>query len=355
MKTKTPPTISIIIPAYNAEKTVTTAVQSLLAQTFTDFEAIIIEDGSTDQTRAILKELEASEPRIKVVYKDTNEGLSAGRNSGMERARGTYIGFLDADDWMEADLLEQIYQQGIRKDADLILCGYSHDTMDPQRTQVKISRQVTMPSSFLVEKQEIVRYAAHCDTHKMFAYTWNKFYRRSLIEKGQLKFSSQTLIEDFLFNCQFWEQISRLSIVDTTKYHYVKASSEALTQKFLSDYYEIMEQRYQAIRNLAVSHSVFQDEIREQICSIFIKHLIAGMARDCSPKSGYSIKIRRNRIRKLLKTPSVRECRTWAKASNRQERLCNFVFKSNSVLLNLLTASLLYRMQTRSNAFDRLK
>ena len=355
MKTKTPPTISIIIPAYNAEKTVTTAVQSLLAQTFTDFEAIIIEDGSTDETRPILQELEASSPLITVIYKDINEGLSAGRNSGMERARGTYIGFLDADDWMEADLLEQIYRQGIRKDADLILCGYSHDTMDPQRTQVKISRQVAMPSCFLVEKQEIVRYAAHCDTHKMFAYTWNKFYRRSLIKNEALKFSSQTLIEDFLFNCQFWEQISRLSIVDTAKYHYVKASSEALTQKFLSDYYEIMELRYQAIRNLAVSHSVFQGEIREQICSIFIKHLIAGMARDCSPKSGYSIKIRRNRIRKLLRTSSARECRIWAKASNRQEKLCNFVFKSNSVLLNLLTASLLYRMQTRSNAFDRLK
>ena len=173
------PMITMIIPAYNAEKTVRHAVESLLRQTYQDMEIIIIEDGSTDETRPILQELEASSPLITVIYKDINEGLSAGRNSGMERARGTYIGFLDADDWMEADLLEQIYRQGIRKDADLILCGYSHDTMDPQRTQVKISRQVAMPSCFLVEKQEIVRYAAHCDTHKMFAYTWNKFYRRS--------------------------------------------------------------------------------------------------------------------------------------------------------------------------------
>ena len=91
MNKQTPPAVTIIIPAYNAEKTVETAVKSLLAQTFTDFEAIIIEDGSTDHTREILKKLEASDSRIRVIYKDKNEGLSAGRNSGIRAAVGTYL------------------------------------------------------------------------------------------------------------------------------------------------------------------------------------------------------------------------------------------------------------------------
>ena len=336
MNKQTPPAVTIIIPAYNAEKTVETAVKSLLAQTFTDFEAIIIEDGSTDHTREILKKLEASDSRIRVIYKDKNEGLSAGRNSGIRAAVGTYLGFLDADDWIEPTLLETVYSKGIRQNSDLILFGYSHDTMDAGRTRISVSRKVFMEEQTLCTKEEIIKAAAVSDTHKLFAYSCTKLYRRQLIVDHGLSFPRQTLIEDFIFNCQFWNLIRKLTILDSTGYHYIKASSDALTQKFLPDYYEIIDLRYQNIRSLIAENGLFHGEISEQLANVHIKHLLAGMIRDCSDKSGYTRSDRLRRIRSVLNSESAKEAASLARGHSRQEIVCNFVFKSHCPWLNLL-------------------
>lgn len=357
MNILTSPVFSVIIPAYNAENTIQKSVESLLTQTWSDFEAIIIEDGSSDHTRGILQALEASDTRIRVIYKDKNEGLSAGRNSGIQAARGSYIGFLDSDDWIEPDLLETVYHRGrLNEDCpDLIAFGYFHDTMDEERTRTIVSRQVRMPEQFCSSRTEIIKAAVLCDTNKLFAYTCTKFYRRKLILEHQLSFPAQTLIEDFIFNCQYWEFIEKLVILDYAGYHYIKASSEALTQKFLPDYFQIIELRYQTIRNLAVQNHVFDKDIQAQLANIHIKHLIAGMVRDCSPRSGYSRKKRMERIRSVLNAPSSLEVRRSAHGRTRQERLCNFIFRSKLPLLNFLFASLLHQMQTHSNVFDKLK
>lgn len=355
MKKEKTPLISVILPVYNAERTVETAVKSLFHQTFTDFEAVIIEDGSTDRTREVLKKMENSDPRIKVIYKEKNEGLSAGRNSGLRAASGAYIGFLDADDWMEPDFLESIYSGGILQDADLILSGYSHDTMNPERTHVSVSRKVSTEFRLCTSKTDIIEAAAFCDTHKIFAYTWNKFYRRRLIEDNSLFFQNQTLIEDFIFNCQFWDIIEKLVILNSTGYHYVKASTEALTQKFLPDYYEIIELRYQAIRNLTVKNGLFQGNVSEQLANVHIKHLLAGMIRDRSPKSGYNCRERIARIRKVLKSASAREAASLSRGHSVQEIVCNLIFKSRCTVPNLLFSSVLYLMQAHSSGFDRLK
>ena len=355
MKEQKTPAISVIVPVYNAAQTVETAVRSLLNQTFTDFEVIIIEDGSTDQTRGLLQKLAPSDPRVKIIFKEKNEGLSAGRNTGIAASSGTYVGFLDADDWIEPDFLETVYSRGILQDADLILSGYSHDTMDPGRTQVSVSRKVRTASRLCTEKTDIIEAAAFCDTHKMFAYTWNKFYRKQLIADHSMCFQQQTLIEDFIFNCQFWNRIQRLAILDSTGYHYVKASSEALTQKFLPDYYEIIDLRYRSIRRLMTENGCFRGSISEQLGNMHIKHLLAGMIRDRSPKSGYNRKERIRRIRKALNSSSGREAAALAKGRTIQEIVCNLIFKSHCVLLNLLFTSLLSLMQTHSSSFDRLK
>lgn len=356
-KTMILPAFSIIIPAYNAEATIKKALDSLLAQTFPDFEAVVIEDGSSDHTRQILKEYEASDPRIHAIYKDRNEGLSAGRNSGLLAASGLYVGFLDSDDWIEPDLLETVYQKAVRsgENPDLVAFGYCHDTMNPERTQTLVSRQVRMKEEILSSRRDIIKAAVRCDTHKMFAYTCTKFYLRQNILDHGLTFPVQTLIEDFIFNCHYWNFIEKLVILDYAGYHYIKASSEALTQKFLPDYFEIIELRYQTIRSLAVQNQVFESETRSQLANIHIKHLIAGMVRDSSSQSGYSRKERLKRIRSVLDMPSSREARTYACGRTRQERLCNFIFCSRSSFLNLLFASCLRQMQLHSGLFDRFK
>lgn len=346
--------VSVIVPAYNAEKVVENCIGSISKQSLKDIEIIAVDDGSKDSTRKVLEKLAEGDNRIRLIKKDKNEGLSAARNSALEIATGEYVGFVDADDWVEEDTFEKMFQEG--KGADLIVSGYKHDTMEENRKQVNISREVKTQPGYWNKKAEVISRAAYIDTAKMFAYTWNKLYRREIIERKKLVFSKQVLIEDFIFNTEFWNEISTLSVVRCTGYHYVKASKDALTQKFLPDFLQIMNLRFDCMKNLLEKNGVYEENCKEQVANIYIKHAVAGIVRNCSPAGNYSFKEQFDRVKKLLKDTHSKEACQNAKGNSKQERVCNLVFKSKIALMNLLLGKMIYAMQTKSKtAFDKLK
>lgn len=346
--------VSVVIPAFNSEKVIGKCIESVLNQTLSDIEIIAVDDGSRDSTRQILKKYAMQDSRIRVIEKDRNEGLSAARNSALEIVKGEYVGFVDSDDWIEENYFETIYTG--KKDADLIISGYSHDAMDEQRNMVNISRRVVMESGFWDNKEDIIEQAAYIDSGKMFAYTWNKLYRASLIKKSNLKFSQQVLIEDFLFNIEYWNKIKSLSVVECSGYHYVKASKDALTQKFLPNFLDIMDIRFDAIKNLAEKNGVYCGTVKSEIANVYIKHAIAGIVRNCSAKGNYSFIEQYQRCRDLMKNSRSIEARSNARGRTKQEVVCNFVYKLNLPIFILMFAKMLHLMQTKSNtAFDKMK
>lgn len=346
--------ISVIVPAYNAEKVVGDCLNSILEQTLQNIEIIVVDDGSKDSTRKILREFCEKDSRVRVIEKDQNEGLSAARNSALKIAQGKYIGFVDADDWVEKDYFESMYSAG--NGADLIVTGYQHDTMSEDRKELHISRTVCMTGGYFDNKREVVSKAADIDTVKMFAYTWNKLYERSLIEENGLKFSKQVLIEDFIFNTLYWDKISSICIVPKSGYHYIKASKEALTQKFLPDFLEIMNKRFDYMKTLMVGNSVYSDSVKEQLANIYIKHALAGVVRNCAPEGRYSFFEQHHRTKILLKNERSIEASHNAKGHSKQEKICNLLFKTRLTFLVLCFGKILYAMQTKSKTiFDRLK
>ena len=346
--------VSVIVPAYNAENVVENCVKSILSQSMQNLEIIIVEDGSKDSTRKIVTELAKRDNRIRLILKEQNEGLSAGRNSALEMATGEYIGFVDADDWVEKDYFETLYKQG--NQADLIVTGYMHDAMDENRNVVNVSRDVLMASGFWKEKKEIVSKAADVDTAKMFAYTWNKLYKRKIITANKMNFSKQVLIEDFLFNTCFWDKIESLSVVGVAGYHYVKASKDALTQKFLADFLDIMDLRFDSIKQLLKKNEVYSGNARQQLANVYIKHAIAGVVRNCSPKGNYTFSEQHKRVQQLMRKDNAAEAIQHAKGKTRQEKLCNLIFKTKMSILILALGKMIYAMQTKSKtAFDKMK
>lgn len=346
--------VSVIVPAYNAEKVIETCVRSILRQTLENIEIIIVDDGSRDGTRTRLQRLALEDARIRLILKDQNEGLSAGRNSALKIARGEYVGFVDADDWIEENCLETMYVNG--KQADLIVAGYLHDAMDVDRKKINVSRTVKMKNGFWNEKKEIISQAAYVDTAKMFAYTWNKLYKKQCIDKNDLAFSNQVLIEDFIFNTLYWEKIDTLSVIDYAGYHYVKASKDALTQKFLPDFLDIMTLRYDSMKQLLINNGVYRGNIKEQVANVYIKHAIAGVVRNCSNKAKYTWKQQYCKVKNLLSDSNSKEAMKNAKGNSKQEKICNFVFKSNNALWVLVLGKIIYTMQVKSKtAFDKMK
>jgi glycosyltransferase involved in cell wall biosynthesis len=114
--------ISIIVPVYDVEKYLKKCVDSILNQTFKDFELILVDDGSPDNSGAICDQYAEKDSRVRVIHKE-NGGLSDARNAGIEVARGKYLGFVDSDDFVNEDMYKQLYTSIIENNADLSICG----------------------------------------------------------------------------------------------------------------------------------------------------------------------------------------------------------------------------------------
>lgn len=346
--------VSIIMPAYNAEKTIEKALQSLINQTLKNIEIIVVDDGSKDNTRNIISSFVEKDSRIHLVAKNINEGLSAARNSGMKCAQGEYIGFVDSDDWCEADMFEKLYSGA--DGADVTVSGFYHDSLnDDGQLAVQTIDKVGLNYS-TSDKKEIIEWAAKLDGMRLFAFTCNKIYKREFLESTSVVFERQTLIEDYLFNCKIWSSITRLSLVEDAYYHYIKFSMEALTQKFLPDYFEIIDKRYVLMRDMFEKANLFDGEMREIICNMHIKHVFAGMVRNFNEKSGYTSSQQKQKIKEMLSHPDSIEAIKYASGKRKQEKICNLIFGTKSVALNYIFAKVVYNMQNSPNKlFDKLK
>ena len=114
--------ISVIIPVYNSEKYLKAAIQSVIEQDYRDIEMILVNDGSTDDSLSICKQLQSNDSRIHIINQE-NSGVSAARNNGIRHAHGEYLIFIDADDLMDKDMLSVLYEKAIETDADIVSCG----------------------------------------------------------------------------------------------------------------------------------------------------------------------------------------------------------------------------------------
>ena len=118
------PQISVIVPIYNTEKYIHKCINSILGQSFRDIEIILVNDGSEDNCGQIVNEYQKADARIKVIHKE-NGGLWSARNAGLDIATGKYISFIDSDDWVKREMLEEMYNKAEEHQADLVVCNYN--------------------------------------------------------------------------------------------------------------------------------------------------------------------------------------------------------------------------------------
>ena len=121
------PLISVIVPIYNAEQYIDRCIKSILKQTYSNLEVLLIDDGSSDGSSSICKQYELSDNRVHY-YHQHNSGVSAARNKGLDIAKGEYIGFCDADDWIESDMYEVLYSMINSSQSDIAICSFTVDT-----------------------------------------------------------------------------------------------------------------------------------------------------------------------------------------------------------------------------------
>jgi glycosyltransferase len=206
------PKISVIVPVYNTEKYLRRCVDSILAQTYTDFELLLIDDGSTDGSPAICDEYAALDSRVRVFHKP-NGGVSSARNLGLDHARGEWITFCDADDYVYPEWLQNYDIESVT-DADLINQG-AKSNADIFRDANPVSE---LSFSFYGPPSEFIEESTQ---NGLFGYLWIKCFRNDIIKERQIRFDTGVKFqEDELFITEFLKSAKVVSSVDKIGYYY---------------------------------------------------------------------------------------------------------------------------------------
>ncbi|MBO7508696.1 MAG: glycosyltransferase [Alphaproteobacteria bacterium] len=211
------PKISVIVPVYNAEKYLARCMDSLCKQTFADFEVICVNDGSTDKSRDILSEYVAHDSRF-VVFDKSNAGVSAARNDGIAKARGEYIHFLDADDFIDDDYYQKMYDAAAMAECDIVASGFV--------TNTKYARDLKYSCDF-------VKHTLFGKLRWTYAFTdgfvWRYLFRREFIRDNNLRFDTNMISqEDAIFVLNAIVVANAVVFVSETFYHYMFNSESAL-------------------------------------------------------------------------------------------------------------------------------
>ena len=233
-----PKVISVIVPVYNAEKTLRRCVDSLLSQDFPDAEIILINDGSTDASDELCRGYQAADARI-VYRKKENGGVSSARNAGLDLATGTYITFVDSDDYVEPDYFQTILQLIEQSNPDWI--QFSNTLL---RGEARTVRQRASVS--LSEQSDSIGEICSMIAHKSINCPWDKVYQKSILDRLQLRFPASVEIgEDWAFNVAYSCGVQTFVGSDQPLYCVCEDRADSLSRKPRKD---LDEQLHKAIR-----------------------------------------------------------------------------------------------------------
>ena len=218
------PTVSIIVPVYNAESTLPRCVDSILTQQYTDFELLLVDDGSTDSSGSLCDGYAAQDARVRAFHQE-NAGVSSARNLALDRARGTYLQFLDSDDWITADATRSLVRAAEAHRCDLVIADFYRVVGE------RLSRKGDIDEDAVLTREE---YAAHMMENPADFYygvLWNKLYRREIVEKHRLRMDPEiSWCEDFMFNLEYMRHIETICVLRTPIYYYVKRKGSLVNQ-----------------------------------------------------------------------------------------------------------------------------
>lgn len=218
------PSVSIIVPVYNAEKSLRRCVDSILSQEYTDFELILVNDGSKDSSGAICDEYEEKDSRVRVLHKE-NTGVSDSRNQAIDRSKGIYLQFLDSDDWMTPDATKQLVRAAEENHCDMVIADFYRVVGD------RLSPKGDIEEEGVLTQEEFAAHMMENPADFYYGVLWNKLYRRDIVEEHHLRMNTDiNWCEDFMFNLEYIRHAKIFYALHAPIYYYVKTKGSLVSQ-----------------------------------------------------------------------------------------------------------------------------
>lgn len=230
--------VSVIVPVYQAEDFIRTCVQSILKQTYKNLEIILIDDGSEDNSFEICAELSKSDPRIKVFHQK-NQGVSAARNKGIDKAQGDYLLFVDADDQIENDMVEYMVQKAVTCYSDIVICGFDYVYADRTEVQMPETEEGNYNRKFICEN--FVKLYSMGILHNI----GTKLYSKKLLIQYNIKFNEKrTVLEDIQFCMDAVRSTDHIYVCTKSFYKYFMQINQNSIQKTYRENYYVNLQEF---------------------------------------------------------------------------------------------------------------
>ena len=324
------PKVTVIMPAYNVDRYVRRAVQSLQNQTFSDFELIVVDDGSTDRTGEIADSLAERDIRITEIHQE-NAGAPAARNAALDRAKGTYVMFMDADDWAEPNMIGDMVTLAEDNHLELAVTAFYIDTY---YTDTEYYTEVKGCPSRLYLTQAEFRAAAWqlFDQNQLYP-PWNKLFLRERIERLHIRFRP-TFWDDFPFVLDFIRDVERVGVSEQPYYHFIRQRSESETARWRPDMYDKREEEHGWMLDLYEHWGLSGDPASmEMVQRRYIERLVGCIENVCNPQCDLSSREKRRLIGEMISSERAQVAVAVARPKSRMMTAMLLPIKTRNVEL----------------------
>ncbi|MBR2835018.1 MAG: glycosyltransferase family 2 protein [Coriobacteriales bacterium] len=300
---KSIPKVSIIIPVYKVEKYLTRCLESVLNQTMGDFELLLVDDGSPDESGAICDHYATRDQRIRVFHQE-NAGAPAARNKALDYARGKWVMFLDADDWAEPTMLADLVEIGDTNNLELVIAGFYIDTYWSDNLSDCLTQKLCIPSRIYESQQSFRENAYELFDHNQLYSPWNKLYLRSYIEDNNLRFPL-TFWDDFPFVLSVIRDIERVGVTEEAYYHFIRAREDSETTRYREGVYEKREEEHTWMLDIYDHWNVHDSTSMEVVYRRYSERLIGCIENVVCKQSPLSRSEKLQKIKQMISTPQV--------------------------------------------------
>lgn len=301
--------ISVIIPVYNTAKYIDLCVQSVIDQLYQDWECILVDDGSTDDSGLLCDKWAVKDSRIKVIHQ-ANQGVSVARNNGMAESLGEYIAFIDSDDWVDANYLQDLNNN--KCDCDLVVSGHigerengNHEICTPLTTKC-----------FELSLENIEDFI-HLNKKALLYGPMNKLFSAKLIKDNQIQFPANCAYgEDLLFSFHYLEYVKTIATVKNLSYHYIMRD-QTLSRRVREDQFDNDYRLWTVRRDFMLKRSLWTEEMKTVMYTYLWGQLYNGIFLFPEVKGANYSYLKRilsiREIEDLVKYKELINCSTWIK------------------------------------------
>lgn len=346
------PAVSIIMPVYNVQDYVEQAVRSVLLQSYKDFELIIVNDGTQDDSMSIIRKLSLEDQRITII-EQKNKGLSAARNTGLKAASGQYVCFIDSDDEVSLDLLTVAMNHTVDNDLDVLMYGMVIQRVD-QNEEVYSQKQITLEKR-VYGRQDLEHYSLNEQSVELIGYATNKLYRRELLLQHDIQFNeSLPFLEDLDFNEKVLCKISTLKTVDQCLYYYKRRNRSTLIKTYQERHFELQLKGIVSREAIFKEWGIKEEEIERSIARLHMQAIRGSCSNLFHNLNGLSLNDKYHQLNSMVQYPLTSSRLDSYRTERRSELILKtIIVKEHTWLLALISATYAYYKTKHERHLDQ--